>query len=217
MTEYMHIKIWPVTFVLKSLHWLPIQQRICFKLGLIVYKMLNSGQPQYWNQFPFPRLVIVHIGHLIVFLWLCQRPKLFLADELFLVLDLNSGTLFLHLFCSASCHFRFIIWLTFFSWLIPPWTTFLWMNWLSVSWPYYYPKTYLFQLIHPPWTTFLSMKWLSDWQPDYIPKTYLKFSVDSFHHGVLFCQWIDFLIGDLITAWLVCTIVWCLVHCWILR
>jgi len=29
--------------MLKSLHWLPVRQGIGFKLGLIVYKTLNSG------------------------------------------------------------------------------------------------------------------------------------------------------------------------------
>src|SRR5688572_1951464 len=33
--------------VLKSLHLLPVQQRIRLKLGLIVYKTVNSGQPRY--------------------------------------------------------------------------------------------------------------------------------------------------------------------------
>jgi exonuclease III len=36
-----------ITPVLKSLHWLPIEQRITFKVGLLVYKTLHLGQPSY--------------------------------------------------------------------------------------------------------------------------------------------------------------------------
>jgi hypothetical protein len=33
--------------VLHTLHWLPVEQRIIFKTSLLVYKTLQSGQPQY--------------------------------------------------------------------------------------------------------------------------------------------------------------------------
>ena len=33
--------------VLRDLHWLPVQQRIEYKVALITYKVLNSGQPHY--------------------------------------------------------------------------------------------------------------------------------------------------------------------------
>ena len=36
-----------ITPVLKKLHWLPVEQRIKFKTSLLVYKTLQSGQPQY--------------------------------------------------------------------------------------------------------------------------------------------------------------------------
>src|SRR5688572_6855392 len=48
-SKYEHI-----TPLLKSLHWLPVQHRILFKLGLIVYKTLNSGQPQYLKSVLIP-------------------------------------------------------------------------------------------------------------------------------------------------------------------
>src|SRR5688572_17404655 len=48
-SKYEHI-----TPLLKSLHWLPVQHRIRFKLGLIVYKTLNSGQPQYLKSVLIP-------------------------------------------------------------------------------------------------------------------------------------------------------------------
>src|SRR5688572_13161087 len=44
-----------ITPVLKSLHWLPVQQRIRFKLGLLVYKTVNSGQPQYLKSVLIPQ------------------------------------------------------------------------------------------------------------------------------------------------------------------
>ena len=43
-SKYDHIKP-----LLKNLHWLPVEQRIMFKTGLLVYKTLQSGQPQYLN------------------------------------------------------------------------------------------------------------------------------------------------------------------------
>ena len=46
-----------ISLVFKSLHWLPVQQRIRFKLGLIVYKTVKSDQSQY--QFLFPRFIII--------------------------------------------------------------------------------------------------------------------------------------------------------------
>ena len=44
-----------ITPVLKSLHWLPVHQRISFKLGLIVYKTVNSGQPRYLKSVLIPQ------------------------------------------------------------------------------------------------------------------------------------------------------------------
>ena len=40
--KYEHIKP-----VLKGLHWLPVEQRIDFKIALLVHKSLHSGQPSY--------------------------------------------------------------------------------------------------------------------------------------------------------------------------
>ena len=36
-----------ITLVLKQLHWLPIKQQIDFKLGSMIYKVLQSNQPSY--------------------------------------------------------------------------------------------------------------------------------------------------------------------------
>ena len=40
-----------ITPVLKDLHWLPIKQRISFKVLLLTYKALNSMAPKYISDF----------------------------------------------------------------------------------------------------------------------------------------------------------------------
>ena len=39
-----------ITPVLKKLHWLPIQQRIKFKIGVITFNTLNTLQPSYLSE-----------------------------------------------------------------------------------------------------------------------------------------------------------------------
>ena len=51
-TESLHI-----TPVLKSLHWLPIKQRILFKLLLLVYKSLNGIAPSYLSELLQPQVM----------------------------------------------------------------------------------------------------------------------------------------------------------------
>ena len=41
-------KFTDITSSLKSLHWLPIRQRIIFKTLVLVYKYLTTGQPKYF-------------------------------------------------------------------------------------------------------------------------------------------------------------------------
>ena len=49
-SKYQHI-----TPTLKKLHWLPIKQRIDYKLCLLTYKTLTNQQPTYlYNSLPFP-------------------------------------------------------------------------------------------------------------------------------------------------------------------
>ena len=38
-----------ITPILRNLHWLPIHQRINFKVLLLVYKIINSQAPQYFH------------------------------------------------------------------------------------------------------------------------------------------------------------------------
>lgn len=41
------IQIWTyLNYMIKSVHWLPVQHRISFKSGLIVHKTVNAGQSQ---------------------------------------------------------------------------------------------------------------------------------------------------------------------------
>ena len=47
-----------ITPVLKTLHWLPIKQRIEFKTGLLVHKALHSNQPSYLRS-----LLTIHDRH----------------------------------------------------------------------------------------------------------------------------------------------------------
>ena len=45
----------PITPILKKLHWLPIKQRIDYKLCLLTYKTLQIQQPTYlYNSISFP-------------------------------------------------------------------------------------------------------------------------------------------------------------------
>ena len=37
-----------VSPILKSLHWLPVKQRIIFKTLLLIYKFLTTGKPKYF-------------------------------------------------------------------------------------------------------------------------------------------------------------------------
>ena len=39
-----------ITSILHHLHWLPVRQRVAFKLAVLVYKALNNGAPEYLSQ-----------------------------------------------------------------------------------------------------------------------------------------------------------------------
>jgi hypothetical protein len=39
-----------ITPALKELHWLPIKQRICYKLCIIVHKCINNQSPDYLSE-----------------------------------------------------------------------------------------------------------------------------------------------------------------------
>ena len=43
-----------ITPQLKKLHWLPVRNRVQFKIGLIAYKILNQGQPVYLRELIHP-------------------------------------------------------------------------------------------------------------------------------------------------------------------
>ena len=48
--KYQHI-----TPVLKDLHWLPITQRIEYKISLLTFKAIMNGQPSYLHQLLIPQ------------------------------------------------------------------------------------------------------------------------------------------------------------------
>ena len=43
-----------VTPILKSLHWLPVEERIIFKTLLLIYGYLNTGKPKYFAPYLSP-------------------------------------------------------------------------------------------------------------------------------------------------------------------
>ncbi len=66
-----------ISSVLSTLHWLPIKQRMDFKILLITYKALNGLAPQYLSKLAlYYRIVVLHVhskssrsqnsGHLII-------------------------------------------------------------------------------------------------------------------------------------------------------
>ena len=48
-------KYWShITPALKSLHWLPVKQRVIFKTVTLIYKYLHSGLPKYFGKYIIP-------------------------------------------------------------------------------------------------------------------------------------------------------------------
>ena len=43
-----------ITPALKSLHWLPVKQRVIFKTVTLIYKYLHSGLPKYFGKYIIP-------------------------------------------------------------------------------------------------------------------------------------------------------------------
>ena len=46
----------PVSYILCDLHWLPVRQRITFKLCVLAYKCLHGMAPPYLSEFHMPTL-----------------------------------------------------------------------------------------------------------------------------------------------------------------
>ena len=66
-----------VTPLLTELHWLPIRQRIEFKMLMIVYKALNGQAPSYIIELlilNFKPMVIISV--VLKTHWHCRSPKL---------------------------------------------------------------------------------------------------------------------------------------------
>jgi len=43
-------RFWHITFVIKSLHWLKVKERIEYKLFSLTYKVLTTSQPTYFSK-----------------------------------------------------------------------------------------------------------------------------------------------------------------------
>ena len=62
-----------ITCVLKSIHWLPVQERITLKSAILIYKYLDSGLSQYFHEyihyctsFVYTRCVVATKKYLVV-------------------------------------------------------------------------------------------------------------------------------------------------------
>jgi len=80
----------------RDLHWLPINQRVIYKLSVLTYKALHTGHPCYLQTY------LISIDHLelcdpltLTFLLFLPVLGLLLHLELFVYLRLIAGTLFL--------------------------------------------------------------------------------------------------------------------------
>lgn len=87
----------PVSPVLKSLHWLPIEQHLSFKIELFVFKSLNDLAPPY----AFPLIIpCCHLGQQTSFTCLSQEPAVHLVE-----IELS---LLVHPSCRMLCLFTSI-------------------------------------------------------------------------------------------------------------
>ena len=80
----------------RDLHWLPINQRVIYKLSILTYKALHTGQPCYLQTY------LISIDHLelcdpltLTFLLFLPVLSLLLHLELFVYVRLITGALFL--------------------------------------------------------------------------------------------------------------------------
>ena len=84
--------------ILHKLHWLPLKDRIDFKLSLITFKALHGHAPIYiyiYMKFLNHTDLLVHFDPFLVIYLQLQAPTLqLMATEYSLLLQLNSGTPF---------------------------------------------------------------------------------------------------------------------------
>ena len=117
--------------VLEKLHWLPIKQRIDYKICLLTYKSLHLNQPVYLRKpclfhvitYPPDQLTQLHSSQ--------NKPKPLSVTEAFLLLLQDSGTLChlkyallyqYHPFDPNSKHIYLKKLSMFLSWFLSPWT-----------------------------------------------------------------------------------------------
>jgi len=95
-----------ITPVLRELHWLPVRQRIDFKLALLVYKALHGQLPQYLAE---DCQLLTDIGRRSlrsadVLTCATRRTRMRLRDRRFSSLDRVSGTLCLLHYVTETSH-----------------------------------------------------------------------------------------------------------------
>jgi len=78
--------------LLKELHWLPVEQRICYKLAVLTFKIQHTSAPAYLSRH-IRALALVHCGHQLFHFSMCRSDTLISANDLSAVLRLQLGTL----------------------------------------------------------------------------------------------------------------------------
>src|SRR5271156_4962980 len=95
-----------ITPVLKSLHWLPVQQRCAFKIAFLTFKAIHGLAPSYLSElinYRFPSHDLRSVNDVLL-----DVPDLLLLldPELLLFLHLYFGIIFLVIFINLSCDIR---------------------------------------------------------------------------------------------------------------
>ena len=91
-----------ITPQLKNLHWLPVRYRVQLKIGLIIYKILNQGQPVYLRELTLPYTSSRNTKR--------STPKLkFLQTPTF---DSRVQKSTKH-FSNSFCHYALVLWNSF--------------------------------------------------------------------------------------------------------
>ena len=86
-----------IIIVLRYLHWLPIRQRITFKIAVLVYKCQHGMAPQYLQAYcePIQHAPAVVFDPSVPVFWLFHAPEQTTAIVVLLCMDLVCGTVFL--------------------------------------------------------------------------------------------------------------------------
>ena len=96
-----------ITPILKRLHWLPIEQRIKFKIAVLTFNTLSHKQPTYLSQLLVPYQPTRNLRSSDQHLLVVPNINPTLAEDPFRSLLLLSGTLF-HFFAHMHFYFNFL-------------------------------------------------------------------------------------------------------------